>query len=74
MSFLDKGIKSDYQIQLILVGQSVVGKTCILLRYADDTFTHVHMTTIGVESKSKQIEKDGESVTVQLWDTAGQER
>jgi GTPase SAR1 family protein len=32
------------------------------------------MTTIGVESKSKQIEKDGESVTVQLWDTAGQER
>ena len=51
MSFIDKNMKSDCTIQLILVGESMVGKTCILLRYTDDSFTHIHMTTIGVENK-----------------------
>lgn len=58
MSFLDKGSKPDCTIQLILVGESTVGKTCILLRYTDDSFTHVHMTTIGVENKSRTIQID----------------
>ena len=61
-------------MQLILIGESMVGKTCILLRYTDDMFTHVHMTTIGVENKNRMIEIEGKSVNVQLWDTAGQER
>lgn len=58
MSFLDKGKQSECKIQLILVGESTVGKTCILLRYTDDSFTHVHMTTIGVENKSRNIQVD----------------
>jgi Ras-related protein Rab-1A len=58
MSFLDKSAKADATVQLILVGESMVGKTCILLRYTDDSFTHVHMTTIGVENKSKTIQVD----------------
>ena len=52
----------------------MVGKTCILLRYTDDTFTHVHMTTIGVENKNRMLEVSDKKVNVQLWDTAGQER
>ena len=37
-------------------------------------FTHVHMTTIGVENKNRMIEVDNKAISVQLWDTAGQER
>lgn len=73
MSMLES-TKPDCTIQLILIGESMVGKTCILLRYTDDSFTHVHMTTIGVENKSRVVEVDDKRVNVQLWDTAGQER
>ena len=73
MSLLETS-KVDWSLQLILIGETKVGKTCLLLRYTDDTFTHVHMTTIGVENKNKLVEIDGKYVNVQLWDTAGQER
>lgn len=64
----------DYLIKLLVIGDSGVGKTCLLLRFADDTFTTSHLPTIGVDFKIKTIEVDGKQVKLQIWDTAGQER
>lgn len=43
-----KGAAFDYLIKLILIGDSGVGKTCFLLRFADDNFTSSHISTIGI--------------------------
>lgn len=51
-----------------------VGKSCLLLRFCDDSFTPSFITTIGIDFKVRTLEVDGKTVKVQLWDTAGQER
>ena len=51
-----------------------VGKSSLLLRFADNTFNGSYITTIGVDFKIRTIEVDGERVKLQIWDTAGQER
>jgi len=51
-----------------------VGKSCLLLRYADDSFQSSFITTIGIDFKIKTIELNGKRVKLQIWDTAGQER
>jgi len=51
-----------------------VGKTCLLLRYANDTFSPTFITTIGIDFKIKNIEVEGKRIKLQIWDTAGQER
>ena len=60
--------------QLLLIGDSGVGKSCLLLRFADDTYTDSYISTIGVDFKIRTIELDGKVVKLQIWDTAGQER
>jgi len=64
----------DFLFKLLLIGDSGVGKSCILLRFADDAFTDNFISTIGVDFKIKTIEIDGKKVKLQIWDTAGQER
>lgn len=64
----------DYQIKLLTIGNSGVGKTCLLLRYANDTFSPTFITTIGIDFKIKTIDINGKKVKLQIWDTAGQER
>jgi len=64
----------DYQFKFLLIGDSGVGKSCILLRFADDSFTNNYISTIGVDFKMKTIEKDEKKIKLQIWDTAGQER
>jgi len=64
----------DYLFKLLLIGDSGVGKSCILLRFADDTYTDSYISTIGVDFKIRTIELDGKTVKLQIWDTAGQER
>mmetsp|Transcript_5251 Transcript_5251/g.7903 ORF Transcript_5251/g.7903 Transcript_5251/m.7903 type:complete len:206 (-) Transcript_5251:129-746(-) len=64
----------DMQIKLLMIGDSGVGKTCLLLRYASDHFSQTFITTIGIDFKIKNIELDGKRVKLQIWDTAGQER
>ncbi len=51
-----------------------VGKSCLLLRYSDDSFTSSFITTIGIDFKIKSINIGESKVKLQIWDTAGQER
>jgi Ras-related protein Rab-8A len=64
----------DHLIKLLLIGDSGVGKSCLLLRFSDDSFTTSFITTIGIDFKIKTIDLDGKRIKLQIWDTAGQER
>jgi len=64
----------DMLIKLLLIGDSGVGKSCLLCRYSDDVFNSNFITTIGIDFKIRTIELDGSKIKLQIWDTAGQER
>ena len=56
---------------LTFVGDSGVGKSCLLLRFVDDTFTENHIRTT-VDFKASSIEVDDSDITLRIWDTSGQ--
>lgn len=64
----------DHLFKLLIIGDSDVGKSSLLLRFADNTFSGNYITTIGVDFKIRTVEVEGEKVKLQIWDTAGQER
>ncbi|XP_069574762.1 ras-related protein Rab-15-like [Brachyistius frenatus] len=64
----------DVLLRLLMLGDSGVGKTCMLRRFTESEFDPSHISTIGVDFKMKTLEIDGIKVRVQIWDTAGQER
>ncbi|SHO77817.1 Rab family GTPase [Malassezia sympodialis ATCC 42132] len=64
----------DLLVKLLLIGDSGVGKSCLLLRFCDDAWTPSFITTIGIDFKIRTIEVDGKRIKLQIWDTAGQER
>ena len=66
--------KTDYLVKLLIIGDSGVGKTCLLLRFADNSFTTSHLTTIGIDLKVRTVNVEGKALKLQAWDTAGQER
>jgi Ras-related protein Rab-1A len=64
----------DYLFKVLIIGNSGVGKSCLLLRFSDDIFSDNYISTIGVDFKIRQIEVEKKAIKLQLWDTAGQER
>ncbi|KAG7319878.1 hypothetical protein KOW79_017021 [Hemibagrus wyckioides] len=64
----------DYLFKLLLIGDSGVGKTCVLFRFSEDAFNSTFISTIGIDFKIRTIELDGKKIKLQIWDTAGQER
>ena len=66
---------SESVYKVLLLGDSTVGKTCFLMRYTDNTFQEIHMSTIGLDYRLKTMTlNSGKQVKVQIWDTAGQDR
>ena len=67
--------KKEILYKILLLGDWSVGKTCFLMRYTENTFNYIHLSTIGVDFKLKIIKLDnGEEIKIQIWDTAGQDR
>lgn len=64
----------DYQFKLLIIGDSGVGKSCMLQRFAGESFSGTYVSTIGVDFKIRTVIIDEERVKLQVWDTAGQER
>eukprot|EP00199_Chlamydomonas_sp_CCMP681_P006848 CAMPEP_0119104626 /NCGR_PEP_ID=MMETSP1180-20130426/2794_1 /TAXON_ID=3052 ORGANISM="Chlamydomonas cf sp, Strain CCMP681" /NCGR_SAMPLE_ID=MMETSP1180 /ASSEMBLY_ACC=CAM_ASM_000741 /LENGTH=287 /DNA_ID=CAMNT_0007089445 /DNA_START=216 /DNA_END=1083 /DNA_ORIENTATION=- len=64
----------DATVKLLLIGDSGVGKSCLLLRFADDSFTSSFITTIGIDFKTRKVPIKDKVIKLQIWDTAGQER
>ena len=64
----------DDLFKLVIIGDSGVGKSCILLRFVDDTFTDNYYSTIGVDFRFKCVDIGERKCKLQIWDTAGQER
>ena len=61
----------DYLFKLVIIGNSGVGKSSLLLRFADDSFSDSYLTTIGVDFRFRTLPIDGKNVKLQIWDTAG---
>ena len=66
-------MKLESKIQLIVVGESCVGKTSLLYKYSQGFFTQEHLATVGIEFFTKEEEINGRKIRVKIWDTAGQE-
>ena len=62
-----------YLFKYIIIGDTGVGKSCLLLQFTDKRFQPVHDLTIGVEFGARMININGKQIKLQIWDTAGQE-
>ncbi|CAI0531688.1 unnamed protein product [Linum tenue] len=65
----------DYLFKLLLIGDSGVGKSCLLLRFADDSYLDSYISTIGVDFKIRTVEQDGKTIKLQIvvYDVTDQE-
>jgi len=64
----------DLKLKIMVLGESMVGKTSLITRYTNDKFGGRYLCTVGIDFQKKKIEKNGKRVLLQIWDTAGQER
>ena len=62
----------DYAFKIVIIGESNVGKTCLLLRYTDDSFTANYLSTIGLDFNIKIINIENKLIKLHISDTAGQ--
>ena len=65
---------AEILLKIIVLGESGVGKTALLQKYINNTFTEDHKSTIGADFFTKKLDIGRSLVTLQIWDTAGQER
>lgn len=72
---VNTGVEFDALYKVVLIGESNTGKTSMLLRFSENTFSENYLCTIGVDFKTRTLRVDqNQNVKVQVWDTAGQER
>ena len=64
----------DFLFKLILIGDSGVGKTCMMFRFSNDFFQTAFIPTIGIDFRIKTVLLRNKRIKLQIWDTAGQER
>jgi len=64
----------DIMIKLLIIGDSSVGKTCLLQKFCDGIYADTHIATIGIDFKIKTIDVENKKIKMQIWDTAGQEK
>ena len=64
----------DRIVQILIIGDSSVGKTSLITRYTNGTFKEEYLATVGLDYYSKNQEFNGQTIQIKLWDTAGQER
>ncbi|PRQ18283.1 putative small GTPase superfamily, P-loop containing nucleoside triphosphate hydrolase [Rosa chinensis] len=63
----------DYGLKYIIIGDTGVGKSCMLLQFTNKNFQLAHDCTVGVEFGSRMVTVEGRLIKIQIWDTAGQE-
>ncbi|KAG5242385.1 GTP-binding family protein [Salix suchowensis] len=75
MAFYSQDDKADdYLFKIVLIGDSAVGKSNLLARFARNEFYPSSKSTIGVEFQTQKMDINGKEIKAQIWDTAGQER
>lgn len=57
----------DYMFKILIIGNSSVGKTSFLFRYADDSFTSAFVSTVGIDFKVKTVFRQDKRVKLQIW-------
>ena len=65
---------SNITLKILTIGESGVGKTCVLRRFVENKFMKNHLATIGIDFKTKTVQYGNSSIKLKIWDTAGQER
>lgn len=66
-------MNKEFGFNILLIGDMGVGKSSLLLRFTDDTFTEVPIASIGIDFKIRTIEIAGQKIKFRIWDTVGQE-
>ena len=64
----------DVKLKIMVLGESMVGKTCLITRYTNDKYGGRYLCTVGIDFQKKKIKINNKTVLLQIWDTAGQER
>ena len=71
---MKKNSESSVTFKILTIGESGVGKTCILRRFVENKFLKNHLATIGIDFKTKTLNINDKEIKLKIWDTAGQER
>ena len=70
----DDNNENVYSYKVILIGDSFVGKTSLIIRFCKDIYEENSLSTIGIDTQKKYLKKDNKKIELQIWDTAGQEK
>ena len=70
----EESVLYDQKIKIMILGETLVGKTALLTRYTKNIFGGAYLTTVGIDFQYKFLNINDKRIKVEIWDTAGQER